>query len=171
MKRTLITSALTMAVLGLGSAQASPFQDTAWVISSTPVYESVNTPQRDCWSEQVGYERPRSRDYTGAVIGGIAGGLLGNTIGKGSGRSVATAIGAATGAMVGDNLSNDGYDYRAPARPRHEQRCRTVDNWSRQLTGYNVTYRYQGHDYTDFLPYDPGRTVKVNVKVSLAERY
>ncbi len=39
------------------------------------------------------------------------------------------------------------------------------------VTGYNVTYRYQGHDYTDFLPYDPGRTVKVNVKVSLAERY
>jgi uncharacterized protein YcfJ len=172
MKRTLITSALTMAVLGLGTAQASPFQDTAWVISSTPVYESVNNPQRDCWNEQVGYERQRSsRDYTGAVIGGIAGGLLGNTIGKGSGRSVATAIGAATGAMVGDNLGNDSYEYRAPARPRYEQRCRSVDNWSRQITGYNVTYRYQGHDYTDFLPYDPGRTVKVNVKVSLAERY
>lgn len=171
MKRTLIASTLSLALLGLGSAQASPFQDTAWVISSTPVYESVNTPQRDCWSEQVGYERQRSRDYTGAVIGGIAGGLLGNTIGRGSGRSVATAVGAATGAIVGDNLGNDAYDYRAPTRPRYEQRCRTVDNWSKQLTGYNVTYRYQGHDYTAFLPYDPGRTVKVNVNVSLAERY
>jgi uncharacterized protein YcfJ len=173
LKKKLIVPAMALAALNLNPARAGAFQDTAWVVASTPVYESVNTPQRDCWTEQTGYERTRShdREYGGAVLGGIVGGLLGNTVGKGTGRSVATAVGAATGAIVGDNIDNDGHEYRGPARPRYEQRCRTLDNWSRQLTGYNVTYRYHGQDYTAFLPYDPGRSVKVNVNVSLAERY
>lgn len=174
--RTLIAVALLTAAVA-GSAVAGPqragdgFRDTASVVSSTPVYESVNTPQRDCWTEQVGYERAgsRERSYGGAIIGGLAGGLLGNTIGKGNGRSVATAIGAATGAIVGDNVDNDGHEYRGEERPRYEQRCRTVDNWNRQITGYNVTYRYQGHDYSTFLPYDPGASVRVRVNVSLVE--
>jgi uncharacterized protein YcfJ len=178
-RKPLVAALLGAIALAAGAAaQAGPspapgFQDTAWVISSTPVYESVNTPRRDCWSEQAGQEgaRSRERQYGGAILGGIVGGLLGNTLGKGDGRSVATAVGAATGAIVGDNIDNDGHEYRGPARPRYEQRCRTVDNWSRQLAGYDVTYRYQGHEYTAFLPYDPGRTVKVNVDVSLAERY
>lgn len=165
-------TALIAAMLGTGAVQAGGFQDTALVVSSTPIYESVNTPQRDCWTEQTGYEEARrDRSYGGAVLGGIFGGLLGHTIGKGSGRSVATAVGAATGAIAGDNIDNDGHEYRGSPRPRYEERCRTVDNWSRQLTGYNVVYRYQGHDYTTFMPNDPGRTVKVNVSVSLAERY
>jgi len=167
-----VVPALIAAVLSTGAAQAGGFQDMAQVVSSTPVYESVNTPKRDCWTEQTGYEgvRSRDRDYGGAVLGGIFGGLLGHTIGKGSGRSVATAVGAATGAIVGDNIDNDGHEYRGTERPRYEQRCRTVDNWSRQVTGYNVIYRYQDHDYTTFMPYDPGRTVRVNVNVSLSER-
>jgi uncharacterized protein YcfJ len=170
----LFVSALIAATFSAGAAQAGGFRDTAMVVSSTPVYESVNTPQRDCWTEQTGYEDVRrERSYGGALLGGIVGGLLGNTIGKGSGRSVATAVGAATGAIAGDNIDNDGHEYQAqgPARPRYEQRCRTVDNWTRQLTGYNVVYRYQGHEYTTFLTQDPGRSVKVNVDVSLAERY
>lgn len=155
------------------SAQAANFQDSAPVVSSTPVYESVNKPQKECWDEQVGTTETRSggRSYGGAVIGGIVGGLLGNQMGKGNGRSVATAVGAATGAIVGDNIDNDGHVAQSSSQPRYEQRCRSVDNFSRQLTGYNVTYRYQGHDYTAFMPYDPGQSVKVNVNVSLAERY
>ena len=170
---TLSIPVLLTALLGTVGAHAAGFQDTAWVVASTPVYESVNNPQRDCWTEQTGYEEVRSRDrsYGGAVLGGIVGGLLGHTIGKGSGKSVATAVGAATGAIAGDNIDNDGHEYRSVStQPRYEQRCRTVDNWTRQLTGYNVTYRYQGHEYSTFMPYDPGRSVKVNVNVSLADR-
>ena len=170
--RTLTLPTLLASLLASAGAQASGFQDTAQVVSSTPVYESVNTPQRDCWTEQAGYdEARRDRSYGGAVLGGIVGGLLGNSIGKGTGRSVATAVGAATGAIAGDNIDNDGHEYRPAPRPRYDQRCRTVDNWSRQVTGYNVVYRYQGHDYSTFLPFDPGRNVRVNVSVSLAERY
>jgi uncharacterized protein YcfJ len=166
-------TALAVALIGIATlsipGMASGFQDRAEVINSTPVYESVNEPRRDCWNEQVGYENARRRDYGGAVIGGLVGGLLGNQFGRGSGRSWGTAVGAATGAIVGDNLENDGHQAMAAA-PRYEQRCRQIDNWSRQITGYNITYRYQGQTYSAFLPYDPGRSVRVNVNVSLAER-
>ena len=173
-----ITQKLLLPALMLGLFQAMPsqadgFRDTAWVVSSTPIYERINEPQRECWSEQVGYESVRSgkREYGGAVLGGIVGGLLGNTIGKGSGRSVATAVGAATGAITGDRIDNNGNEVRESSRPRYEERCRVEDNWSQRLTGYNVVYRYNGHDYTAFMPYDPGSSVKVRVNVSLAEKY
>lgn len=169
MKNTALTLALIGTAIFSTSGLASGFQDRAEVISSTPVYESVNDPRRECWEERVGYESTRRRDYGGAIVGGLVGGLLGNQIGKGSGRSWGTAVGAATGAIVGDNIDNDGHRSVAGA-PRYEQRCRQIDNWSRQLSGYDVTYRYQGQTYTAFMPYDPGRTVRVNVSVSLAER-
>ncbi len=177
--RKLTLIALVAALTASGGAWAKPpfkrdfqdaFQDTAWVVARTPVYEEVNTPRRECWTEQVGYEYSApSRSYGGAIIGAIAGGILGNQVGKGTGKSVATAVGAATGAIVGDNLDNDGHRYQQVSRPRYEERCRVVDQWERRLAGYNVVYRYQGREYTAFLPYDPGSTVRVRVQVSLAE--
>ena len=152
MKKT----ALTLALIGLTAVafstpgMAAGFQDRAEVIGSTPVYESVNEPRRECWNEQVGYETTRQRDYGGAVLGGLVGGLLGNQLGKGSGRTLGTAVGAATGAIVGDNIDNNGHQAVAGA-PRYEQRCRQIDNWSRRLTGYNVAYRYQGQTYSAFI--------------------
>lgn len=176
----LALAALLAALAASGSSWAMPphkrdfqdvFQDTAWVVARTPIYEEVNTPRRECWSEQVGYEYSSpSRSYSGAIIGAIAGGILGNQVGKGTGKTVATAVGAATGAIVGDNIDNDGYrGQRVSGRPLLEERCRVVDQWERRLTGYNVVYRYQGREYTAFLPYDPGNSVRVRVQVSLAE--
>lgn len=178
-KRMLTLIALVAALAASGGSWAKPpfkrdfqdaFQDTAWVVARTPVYEEVNTPRRECWTEQVGYEYSApSRSYGGAIIGAIAGGILGNQVGKGTGKSVATAVGAATGAIVGDNLDNDGHRYQQVSRPRYEERCRVMDQWERRLAGYNVVYRYQGREYTAFLPYDPGSTVRVRVQVSLVE--
>lgn len=172
------TKKLLIPTLMLGLLQAMPgmaegFRDTAWVVSSTPVYERVNEPRRECWSERVGYEHVRSgeREYGGAILGGIVGGLLGNTIGKGNGRSVATAVGAATGAITGDRIDNDGNEVRTSRRPIYEERCSVTDNWSQRLTGYNVAYRYNGREYHAFMPYDPGPRVKVRVNVSLAEKF
>lgn len=180
-----IVPALMLALFGAAPSQAGGysaskgFQDTAWVVASTPVYESVNEPRRECWEEQVGYERTEYRRYPernigSAILGGVLGGVLGHSVGKGDGRKAATAIGAAVGAIAGDNYGNEQRDehdvVRGESRPRYEQRCRSVDNWSRKITGYNVTYRYQGREYAAFLPYDPGNSVRVNVSVSLAER-
>ncbi len=183
MTRTLAATALVAGLATSAPAAAKPpfkarefqdsFHDTAWVVARTPVYEEINTPRRECWTEQVGYEYSSAptRSYGGAIIGAIAGGILGNQVGKGTGKTVATAIGAATGAIVGDNLDNDGGrgERVVTSRPRFEERCRVLDQWERRLTGYNVVYRYQGREYTAFLPYDPGDTVRVRVQVSLAE--
>lgn len=148
-----------------------PFLDRAQVLSSTPIYESFNEPRQECWTEQVSgyYERAPERSYSGAVIGGIVGGLLGSKVGGGSGRTAATIAGAATGAIVGDNVDNDGHRGTVYREPRQVERCRAVDNWSQRLTGYDVRYLYQGHEYSTVLPYDPGNTLKVRVQVSVAE--
>jgi uncharacterized protein YcfJ len=172
------TKKFLLPTLMLGLLQALPgladgFRDSAPVISSTPVYERINEPRRECWSERVGYERVRAgkREYGGAVLGALVGGLLGNTIGGGDGRKAAIAAGAATGAIVGDRIDNDGNEVRTYQRPIYEERCSVSDNWSQRLTGYDVVYRYNGRDYRAFLPYDPGPRVQVQVNVSLAERY
>lgn len=166
---TIATSLIVTGLIAAGLAAASPAQadqryyDFAKVVASKPVYERINSPRTECRSERVGYETGRERSYAGAVIGGIAGGILGNQVGAGSGKAVATAVGAATGAIVGDNIDNGG-QARA-SRPVYEERCRSVDNWERRLIGYDVTYRYQGREYTSFLQRDPGDRLRVSVRV------
>ncbi|TCJ16339.1 glycine zipper 2TM domain-containing protein [Parasulfuritortus cantonensis] len=152
------------------ATDAAPFADTARVVSSVPVYEEYNDPSRECWTEQTGYSyRKDDRSYGGAILGAIVGGVVGNQIGRGGGRTAATAAGAAIGAVTGDNIDNDDRDGRRV--PVSEERCRTVDHWSRRVTGYNVVYRYQGNQFSTFLPYDPGPTLKVRVSVSVDERW
>lgn len=168
-----IALALTTATASAGHRPAldpAPFADTARVVASTPVYEEFNQPRRECWTERsrTSYEK-EDRSYGGAILGAIVGGVVGNQFGKGNGNKAATAAGAAIGAMTGDNIDND--DRRVYRRPVEEERCRMVDNWSRRITGYDVVYRYQGNEYTTFLPYDPGPTLKVRVKVSVDERW
>ncbi len=88
-----------------GSVYAADFFDTARVVSSTPVYERINEPRRECSTDTV-QSAPQERSMTGAVVGGVAGGLLGSRGGGGQGNTAATAAGAVAGAVVGDNVSN-----------------------------------------------------------------
>lgn len=145
------------------------FTDTARVISSTPIYEQVNQPSRECWREQTGYvTQPADRSPAGAVLGAIVGGVVGNQIGKGGGRVASTAAGAAIGAITGDRIDNR--DVGTVTRPVDEERCRVIDHWTKRVTGYDVVYRYQGNDYGTFMPYDPGATVRVRVTVAVDDR-
>ncbi len=102
MKKSLL--ALSFVAL-YGSANAADLIDTARVVSSTPIYERVNEPRRECWNESV-QSAPRERSMGGAVVGGVAGGLLGSQVGGGHGSTVATGAGAVAGAVVGDRVSN-----------------------------------------------------------------
>jgi len=104
-----------------------------------------------------GSERP----MTGAVIGGAAGGLAGAQVGKGSGKTAATAAGAIAGSVIGDRVQNPQQAHTATAQPA--ERCRTVESAREVIRGYTVVYRYNGHDVTTRLPYDPGNTVRVGV--------
>lgn len=140
-----------------GSAGADDFVDTARVISSSPIYERVNEPRRECWNESA-QSAPKERSMGGAIVGGIAGGLLGSQVGGGHGNTAATAAGAIAGTLVGDRIANSD-------QPRSGQveRCRDVGSSREVIKGYNVTYRYNGRDVTSTLSYQPGDTVKVGV--------
>jgi len=102
MKKNLLAWALATVC---GGAYAADFTDTASVISSTPIYERISEPKRECWTETV-QAAPRERSIGGAVVGGVAGGLLGSQVGRGSGNTAATGAGAVVGAVAGDRVSN-----------------------------------------------------------------
>ncbi|MGA7179117.1 MAG: glycine zipper 2TM domain-containing protein [Thiobacillaceae bacterium] len=172
--KSLIISLATVVGLSAASAQADyrpDFSDKARVISATPVYNSINEPRKECWTETVGYQRQvyRSRNDNGsAIIGAIAGGLLGSTVGNGAGKVAAAAVGAATGAVLGDRMNGDDR-YYSKIRPRQVERCQVTDNVRDIVVGYDVIYNYHGQQYATRLPYNPGQWLDVNVSVSVSD--
>jgi uncharacterized protein YcfJ len=102
MKRSLVLLSLFSLY---GNAYAADFTDSARVVSSSPIYERVNEPRRECWTESV-QVAPKERSMGGAVVGGVAGGLLGGQVGGGSGNTAATGAGAVAGAVIGDRVAN-----------------------------------------------------------------
>ena len=129
--RTLNTTLIAALLAASGTAQAGHgrgdgdgFTTRAKVLASTPVYETINEPRRECWTETVGYETRSYRDGNntgGAILGAIAGGLIGSTVGKGDGKVAAAAVGAATGAVVGDRWNSGGTRYESV--PQQVERC------------------------------------------------
>ena len=115
-------------------AQANDFNDTAQVISSTPIYERVSIPRQQCWTEQVaGYDERRvnrsayngdyddryqdrryddRREYNrassgigaGTVLGAVIGGAIGHQFGNSSGGR---DRGTAVGAILGGLVGNN----------------------------------------------------------------
>lgn len=169
MKRTQLVSGILL--MSIGSAWAADFTDTAEVISAVPIYDRVSEPRKECWVETVDdgyYESPRygQRSVAGPIIGGVVGGLLGSQVGRGNGAKAATAAGAIAGAIVGDRVGeHHQYRYAQAHGPREVQRCRTKSSYREVVTGYDVVYRYNGHDVRTRLPYDPGDSVKVGVAI------
>lgn len=163
----LSTTVLLAGSFSLPAMADESFYDTARVLSVMPQVERINNPRQECHTEQVreSYYQSGDRDIGGAIIGGIAGGLLGSQIGKGKGRIAGAAVGAATAALVGDRIDNS--DKRDSGyRTRPVERCVYVDNWQTVTRNYLVTYRYNDHDYTTTLNYDPGSTMRVRVAVA-----
>lgn len=172
--RALNPALLGALLLASGAAQAGHDRDAftarARVLSSTPIYETISEPRRECWTETVGYETHSYRDGSntgGAILGAIAGGLLGSTVGKGDGKVAAAAVGAATGAVVGDRWNKTGTRYASV--PQEVERCRTHNEYRQVVSGYDVRYRFQGRDYNTRLPYDPGKWLTLNVGFSVAD--
>lgn len=168
---TTLAAALVLSSSMAWAGHGHGFPDRARVISATPVYEQINEPRRECWTERVSYEERvyRNKNNTGgAVIGAILGGLAGSGVGKGDGKVAAAAVGAATGAVIGDRW-NDRDGYYTTTRSRPVEQCRMVDNFRQEIVAYDVVYRYQGKDFTTRLPYDPGKWLDVNVQIRVAE--
>ncbi len=193
MKRFAILSLLATGVLG-AQAQTASFTDNARVRSVEPQYENINVPRNECRSEWINQDRRNSynnynsgpdqeRQYGGAIVGGLAGGVLGHQVGGGAGKDAATALGVVLGAIAGDRLANQNvqnvrgqydrgqYDRGQYEREQREvQRCHTVYDTQARVTGYRVTYEYQGQPYTTVMRNNPGRSLAVRVSVDPIER-
>ncbi|MBL0122666.1 MAG: glycine zipper 2TM domain-containing protein [Betaproteobacteria bacterium] len=127
MKTILTIAVLSTLGLSAGVVSAAPHNDVATVISSTPVYERVAAPRRECVTEQVtAYDERRSRrpireEYVpesrsssgaGTVLGAIVGGVIGHQFGNSTGgRDHGTAAGAVLGGLIGNSMErNSGGD-------------------------------------------------------------
>jgi uncharacterized protein YcfJ len=145
MKQTILLAALGLAAFG---ASAQEFGN---VISSTPVIQQVAVPRQVC---QPGVAGPTTGG--GAVVGGLTGAGIGSAIGAGSGNAAAIAAGTIIGAIVGNNVEAQNQRYAYP-------QCFTENVTENRTVGYDVVYEYRGQQYSARMPYDPGRSVQLQV--------
>ena len=144
----------TFALLSIGTLALA--QEVGKVISSVQVIQQVSVPRQVCSQEQVAVQQNKSG--AGAAMGAIAGGVLGNQIGGGNGKAAATALGIFGGAIFGNNIEG------APVpQTQTVQNCMTQNIIENRVTGYNVTYEFNGKQYNVQLPRDPGPTIKLNI--------
>ncbi|HUH92169.1 MAG TPA: glycine zipper 2TM domain-containing protein [Casimicrobiaceae bacterium] len=131
------------------------------VVAVKEVTETVVTPREECQDVQVTKRAPTKdpNRVTGMVVGGVAGGLLGSAIGSGTGRTVATIAGAAGGAYVGNKVQGNMQEKNVVTTTEH--RCKTVNDTTQKLVGYDVTYRLEGKEGTLRMSSKPGPTLPV----------
>jgi uncharacterized protein YcfJ len=158
---------LILSTLTLFQSNAFAFEAIATVVNSSPITKSINRPTQQCWTEteQVVQPAQPSHNGVGAIIGGVVGGLLGNTVGHGNGRVAGAAVGAGVGALTGDTIANQNSAASTTAAVP-VQRCRQVDNLQTVITGYVVTYEFDGQRFSARLPNNPGSQLRVNVAVT-----
>lgn len=172
---TAITAAAVVSSTALagGRSPVDGYYDYARVVYADPVIEVVrmDDPREVCWTENVTHRSPRRpRSATPEIVGGIAGGVVGNQFGSGSGKDIATVAGAILGASIGHDYKKRrayGYDtYTGPV-----ERCEIRHDYyeEERIVGYDVKYRYNGRVYHTRMDRDPGRKVRVRVKVAVAE--
>ena len=125
-----------------------------------------------------GYGSQTGRNIA-TIVGGIAGAVLGSQIGGGSGTYATTAIGSMVGGMAGrhiyDRTQQDRYVRPTTVRVCDPEPVRSGYGSQNEgygsyrtgnATGYDVTYEYNGRQYTRRMNYHPGERVRVRVDVS-----
>lgn len=122
-----------------------------------------------------------------ALIGGVIGGVIGNQLGRNArtdrGRAGATVLGAVVGTVLanehaGNRERRDQPESLPQLQTAHQyqyqyqeiqpvQRCETRHQQvkKRVLTGWQVTYRYQGRQFTTFMDHKPGKTIPLTVTI------
>ena len=143
---------------------ADNFVVKARVSHVEPIYEVIQIPseRRECWGEEVSGSHV-SHSSDGMLVGAIIGGVIGHNVGQGHNRGATTAVGTLIGATIGHDSDRD---YETPYRYT-EQRCQiTTDTIEEErISGYRVSYRFQGDTHVTQMERDPGRYV--NLRVSL----
>ncbi len=164
MIRGILIGGIAMVVVSAGAVtgyKTLTKPKVADVIAVKEVTETVSTPREDCQDVQVQKQAPAkdSQRIAGTVIGGVAGGLLGSTIGGGAGRTLATVAGAAGGAYAGNQVQKNMQQKNVVTKT--ERRCKTVNDTTERLVGYDVTYRFEGKEGVLRTSSKPGATLPV----------
>ncbi|HET9023578.1 MAG TPA: glycine zipper 2TM domain-containing protein [Burkholderiaceae bacterium] len=149
MVKGVVIGGIAMVVLTGGAVtgyKAMNQEKYAEVVQVKDVTQTVTTPRQECKDVQVQKQAPVKDEHrvAGTVIGGVAGGLLGNQIGGGRGKTVATVAGAAGGAYAGNQVQKNMQEKDVVTTT--ETRCTTVNETSKKLIGYDVTYRLDGKE-------------------------
>ncbi len=164
MVKGLVIGGIATVVLGAGAVtgyRTITTPNSADVLAVREVMETVITPKESCTDVAVKHQAPVQDDkrVAGSVIGGLAGGLLGNQIGGGTGKTLATVAGVAAGGYAGNQVQKNMQE--SDVTVTNERRCRTVNEKSQKLVGYDVTYRLSGLEGVVRTSYKPGATLPV----------
>ena len=146
---------------GMVGYQAYTQPKYAEVLAVKPVSETIKQAREECRDVAVQRKAPVKDEnrIAGTVIGGVAGGLLGNQIGGGNGKKVATVAGAVAGGYAGNRVQKNLQENDVVTTT--EQRCKTVQQKSQRLVGYDVTYRLNGQEGKTRTSFEPGATLPV----------
>jgi len=155
---------IAMVVLGAGAVtgyKTMTKPEFAEVVAVKEAFETVVTPREKCEDVQVQHQAPVKDEHriAGTVVGGLAGGLLGSTVGGGKGKTLATVAGAAAGGYAGNRVQKNMQEKDVTTTTEH--RCKTVNEKSQKVVGYNVTYRLDGKVGTVRTSFKPGPTLPV----------
>ncbi len=164
MTKGIAVGGIAMVVLGAGAVTGFKTMmkpEFADVIAAKEVVETVVTPREKCEDVQVKHRAPVKDEHrvTGTVVGGLAGGLLGSTLGGGKGKTLATVAGAAAGGFAGNQVQKNMQESDVVTTTEH--RCKTVNERSQKVVGYNVTYRLDGKEGVVRTSFKPGPKLPV----------
>ncbi len=138
----------------------------AKVVSVDPVRSTVNNPKEVCHDETVTHSAPPKDEHrvAGTAIGAVVGGLAGNQVGGGKGKTLATVAGAVGGGYAGNRI--EAAHQKPQITTSVERKCRTVNNTSTKIVGYDVRYEYNGVTRTVRMDHDPGDRVEIQEGVT-----
>jgi len=184
----IITKALVMVSLLATAASANAghhrgesFYAKGKVIAATPIYQTVRVEHihdDSCWS-RVRHHHSHAGSHAGnevaaTVVGAVIGGTVGHVLFKKSDlKGVGTVAGAIIGGSVGNEIGHKSHShtkghYRSGYRHASHRKvlhCREEYTSFEEISGYDVTYKYQGEIYHTRTRHHPGKRIKLRVTV------
>ncbi len=129
----------------------------AKIISVEPKYSTKQVPYKDC-NNQITTQivKKEKNGTTGGIVGGIVGAgggaLAGNSLKSGGvGLAIGAVVGAIGGAFAGNQIQK-GYakDQYEPGQSNVTVTCNTQYKTIKKISGYSITYEYNGEINTVF---------------------
>ncbi|WDE10566.1 glycine zipper 2TM domain-containing protein [Thalassomonas haliotis] len=188
--KALITVSLLAAAANAsaGHHRGDSFYARGKVINATPVYQTVRVEHihdTSCWSRvrhsHSSSAHHASNEVAATVVGAVIGGTVGHVLFKKSDlKGVGTVAGAIIGGSVGNEIGHNSHSHHKAghshsrghyksgyrhASHRKVLHCRQQYTSFEEISGYDVTYKYQGEVYHTRTRHHPGRKIKLRVTV------